>query len=479
VSAIADQQLGTFSRTMAYDGLDRLTATSAPGAWGNAAYSYDVLGNLRTSTVGSRASVHSYGANNLLATLQTNGVFIGYAHDPRGNVTGRGTQGFYFDLGNRMVLANGVASYNYDGNGRRVGVSGNNGLTKTNFYDQGGKLLFSSARQGTSLWAYRFIYLGGKLIAETDANGSTVYEHTDALGSPVARTNAAGVGLSRTRYEPYGAISSGFTPGSNGLTDVGFTGHVNDPETGLVYMQQRYYDPLAGRFLSVDPVTTDANTGKSFNRYEYGNNSPYRFIDPDGRASTCSAGMGGCTVYVPSGSGAGTQTGLSGGTSTPGRQAAVNNGAVAGGALGAMVMTACTGMSGGGCALGMPAGIVGGAALGAMVGGFGYDAIAKISSVLSSSANAEGTAAPDLPTGLTGDNPRQGSGNRINTDLPGGAQDVFDRLGGGKATTHNDGTQVAPNGVRLRPEKNGQGPRVDIPANGSRPHETIHFPPGG
>lgn len=27
-------------------------------------------------------------------------------------------------------------------------------------------------------------------------------------------------------------------------------------------MQQRYYDPIAGRFLSVDPVVTDANTGK-------------------------------------------------------------------------------------------------------------------------------------------------------------------------------------------------------------------------
>jgi hypothetical protein len=38
-----------------------------------------------------------------------------------------------------------------------------------------------------------------------------------------------------------------------------------------------------GRFLSIDPVTTDANTGGSFNRYAYANNSPYRYVDPDGR----------------------------------------------------------------------------------------------------------------------------------------------------------------------------------------------------
>jgi RHS repeat-associated protein len=47
------------------------------------------------------------------------------------------------------------------------------------------------------------------------------------------------------------------------------------------------YDEVAsgGRFLSIDPVTTDANSGGSFNRYAYANNSPYKYIDPDGRDS--------------------------------------------------------------------------------------------------------------------------------------------------------------------------------------------------
>lgn len=51
----------------------------------------------------------------------------------------------------------------------------------------------------------------------------------------------------------------------------------------LALMQQRYYDPMLGRFLSVDPVTADGNTGGNFNRYKYANNNPYKFIDPDGR----------------------------------------------------------------------------------------------------------------------------------------------------------------------------------------------------
>lgn len=125
----------------------------------------------------------------------------------------------------------------------------------------------------------------------TPAGGDRVtYIHTDALGSPVARTDAAGNLVSRTSYEPYGATASGVTP------TIGFTGHVNDARSGLVYMQQRYYDPVAGRFLSTDPVTTDANSGSSFNRYVYANDNPYKHIDPDGRAN-CTVDANGCKHF--------------------------------------------------------------------------------------------------------------------------------------------------------------------------------------
>jgi RHS repeat-associated protein len=114
-------------------------------------------------------------------------------------------------------------------------------------------------------------------VTVTENLGNVTFIHTDGLGSPVARTDAVGTVISRTRYEPYGYVASGATP------TIGFAGHVNDADTGLTYMQQRYYDPVAGRFLSIDPVTTDADTGDSFNRYAYAENNPYRYVDPDGR----------------------------------------------------------------------------------------------------------------------------------------------------------------------------------------------------
>jgi len=82
----------------------------------------------------------------------------------------------------------------------------------------------------------------------------------------------------RYTYEPYGAPANGtYEQGP------GYTGHVTDALTGLSYMQQRYYDPTIGRFLSIDPVGVSPINGLNFNRYWYANNNPYRYTDPDGR----------------------------------------------------------------------------------------------------------------------------------------------------------------------------------------------------
>jgi RHS repeat-associated protein len=125
-------------------------------------------------------------------------------------------------------------------------------------------------------------WLPGLLMAigPVSAQAQTVeYLHTDALGTLVAVTNSAGVVIERSEYEPYGKLLN------RPLTDgPGFTGHVQDAATGLTYMQQRYYDPGIGRFLSTDPVQANPNTGASFNRYVYASNNPYKFIDPDGRS---------------------------------------------------------------------------------------------------------------------------------------------------------------------------------------------------
>jgi RHS repeat-associated protein len=92
------------------------------------------------------------------------------------------------------------------------------------------------------------------------------------------RSRGSHADSSRTQYDPYGDLFNGTDP-----VGIGYAGHVNDLSTGLSYQQQRYYDPLLGRFITADPVAADVNSGGNFNRYWYANNSPYRYRDPDGR----------------------------------------------------------------------------------------------------------------------------------------------------------------------------------------------------
>jgi RHS repeat-associated protein len=116
------------------------------------------------------------------------------------------------------------------------------------------------------------------LLPLSAAAQNVTYIHTDALGSPVLETNAQAQVVRQVDYRAYGMeVMDAPRPGP------GYTGHYRDVGTGLVYMQQRYYDPVIGRFLSVDPVPTDVTNGDAFNRFRYASNNPFRFIDPDGR----------------------------------------------------------------------------------------------------------------------------------------------------------------------------------------------------
>lgn len=103
------------------------------------------------------------------------------------------------------------------------------------------------------------------------------YYYTDAHGTPLATADASGSVTAVFDYRPYGAQTLGAA-----TTGPSFTSHVTDADTGLIYMQARYYDPTVGRFLSVDPAGFAASNVLSINRYLYANANPIVFLDPDG-----------------------------------------------------------------------------------------------------------------------------------------------------------------------------------------------------
>jgi RHS repeat-associated protein len=112
--------------------------------------------------------------------------------------------------------------------------------------------------------------------------GTVTYVYSDPQGTPLAEADASGNITARFDYTPYGVAVASMSPAPNG---PGYTGHVNDPDTGFVYMQARYYDPSTGRFLSIDPVGPSPGNLFNLNRYDYANNNPINHTDPDGRCA--------------------------------------------------------------------------------------------------------------------------------------------------------------------------------------------------
>ena len=117
------------------------------------------------------------------------------------------------------------------------------------------------------------------LLAGTAVHaGERHYYYTDPQGTVLAKADATGNIVEMSDYRPYGARALGAAANA-----PGYTGHVNDADSGLVYMQARYYDPLVGHFISADPVRPVPGNLFGFSRYLYTNDNPVRNTDPDGR----------------------------------------------------------------------------------------------------------------------------------------------------------------------------------------------------
>ncbi|MGB6228965.1 MAG: RHS repeat-associated core domain-containing protein [Litorimonas sp.] len=315
-----------------YDALGQMVR--ADGWWGTGEYAYDGLGNLHTKTLGagttSPRTVTNLYTNHNLMSWSVDSLFLGhggkgnrsFGYDGRGNMTRMTTNGgapggriMYpeYDLADEMVGMSGVnpwggsvaASYAYNADGKRV-QSIVDGRTTYSVYDQAGRMVLAD-KVSDGETVERLYLEAGEPLAKWTGTVLT-YLHADHLGTPRRGTHGLGTqddtsgnpaspgaevfadfstpfGMSPTPAW-HGNAGSGFDPatgpGSNcGVT--GFTTHVRDCQTGLEYMQARYYDSVSARFTSNDPVTfLDTQDPRFFNRYSYTFNDPVNLTDPNG-----------------------------------------------------------------------------------------------------------------------------------------------------------------------------------------------------
>ncbi|HSP78408.1 MAG TPA: toxin TcdB middle/N-terminal domain-containing protein [Myxococcaceae bacterium] len=253
-----------------YDALNRLTGVSGSQAQ---SFAYDALGNL---TFNSQVGSYQYtdGTHRHAATVA--GAHS-YGYDANGHLVSGGGRTLVWDADNRLAqvtTASGSTSFRYDANGQRVLKSGPSGTTR----------YFGSLLELGPEGLTKYYYAGPMLVARRNASGANWY-HQDHLGSVRVLSNQSGQVVASYDYSAFGATlsSSGSTSNSRG-----YGGHVVD-DTGLVYMNARYYDPQLGRFVSPDPVVPSSENPQALNRYAYVYNNPISNSDPTGHVPVVAA----------------------------------------------------------------------------------------------------------------------------------------------------------------------------------------------
>ena len=67
------------------------------------------------------------------------------------------------------------------------------------------------------------------------------------------------------------------------INPIRYRGYYYDTETGLYYLQTRYYDPEIGRFMTIDDLAyLDPDSINGLNLYAYCGNNPIMYSDPLG-----------------------------------------------------------------------------------------------------------------------------------------------------------------------------------------------------
>jgi RHS repeat-associated protein len=291
VSAVA--RIGAINYS--YDRLYRLTGVS--GAAPATTYSYDPVGN-RLSMV--RGTTTSYTYDRADRITAAGGVVS--SSDPKGNVTGRGSDVFAYDQPNRLtnVTIGGVSSsYTYDGDGKRA-TRTSGGQTTTYTYDANRSLPVVLDDGGRK-------YVWGLGLAYSAQGTNVEVYHADGLGSVRAVTDVHGdVTQTYTRDE------FGVPTGTQGTSNqpFGFTGEQRDPESGFMYLRARMYEPGIGRFLQRDLTEGNPRNPASINRCVYALNNPATLTDPSGKTAGDRQGsarppeVAGARVSAPSNQGA-------------------------------------------------------------------------------------------------------------------------------------------------------------------------------
>jgi RHS repeat-associated protein len=284
---------------LGYDSAWRLTSETYFDKTGavvqSISYAYDAAGNRVTRSDQSETRTYSYAAGYELTASQGANGSEAYSYDADGRVTSitrdGTTRSLTYDSQDRLTgvtnQANGSdVTYQYDGEGRRVGLVDSSGATQFVVGPTAGNDTLESpllALDSTGALLSGYVYVGGQPLMRFGPDGPTYYL-TDAVGSVISLADGAGSSIANFRYDGFGNALPGSTlslPAAGG-GDFRFQGAWLDADSGFYHFPLRDYDPHVGRFLSKDPAGLNPEQPESLNPYSFEFGNPEAYRDPTG-----------------------------------------------------------------------------------------------------------------------------------------------------------------------------------------------------
>ena len=285
---------GTYTNSYHYDEFDRLVREDHEASGKTWVYTYDDGGNIlskkeyayTTGALGTVRSTISYSYNNsewrdLLTAY--NGKSITY--DAIGNPLSDGTWTYAWQHGRQLASMSKTGSsitYGYNADGKRISKTVNG--TTYNYAYLGDAL--TDLSWGSNRMHFTYDSLGP---ASVTYNGTTYLYVKNAQGDVVQIVDGNGNTVVTYIYDAWGNMLYHY--GSH-VDDIGkynpfrYRGYVYDTETGLYYLNSRYYNPTWGRFVNADTAAVvvaspdKANWDK--NLFAYCDNNPISRKDDGG-----------------------------------------------------------------------------------------------------------------------------------------------------------------------------------------------------
>ena len=181
------------------------------------------------------------------------------------------------------------------------------GYNKVFRYDQSGRLIYESKTSqyygegsGTEKIVYLYDESGIIGMMHTTESGTTssYYFQRNLLGDVIGIYNTSGIKVGGYAYDAWGNCT--ITLNTNNIATknpIRYRGYYYDEESGLYYLNARYYSPTWRRFISPDDTAyLDTENPNGLNLYTYCNNDPVNYADPSGHMAFFVATAIGCAL---------------------------------------------------------------------------------------------------------------------------------------------------------------------------------------